>query len=68
MGDISILLSALVLNYNVGLLKSCLYRKILVNLRLLLYYKSDCEETDINGFVLKRSTIFLSEEWFYLKP
>ena len=32
MGDISILLSALVLNYNVGLLKSCLYRKMLVNL------------------------------------
>ena len=68
MGDISILLSALVLNFNVGELGYCLYRKILVNLRLLLYYKSDCEETDINGFVLKRSTIFLSEEWFYLKP
>ena len=68
MGDISILLSALVLNFRVGELNYCLYRKILVNLRLLLYYKSDCEETDIDGFVLKRSTIFLSEEWFYLKP
>ena len=68
MGDISILLSAPILKYNVGLLNSCLYRKMLVNLRLLLYYKSDCEETDIDGFVLKRSTIFLSEEWFYLKP